>query len=85
MAAEQQMLDKIRASITLQLGSTVQIRQDEGRHRTNVCEGILQNAYPSVFTVLIKGKGQDEDQMLSFNYSDIITKGVRMKLCKESA
>lgn len=85
MAAEQEVLDKIRASITLQLGSTVQIRQEEGRNRTNVCEGVLQNAYPSVFTVLVKGKGQDEDQMLSFNYSDIVTKGVRMMLCKESA
>ena len=58
----------------------MQIRQDEGRHRSNVREGILQNAYPSVFTVLVKGKKKDDEQVLSFSYTDIVTKGVRMKL-----
>ncbi|MCR4955330.1 MAG: Veg family protein [Lachnospiraceae bacterium] len=82
MAAEQQVLDKIRASVTRQLGNTVQIKQDEGRHRTNVCEGVLKNAYPSVFTVMIKGKGEEPDQMLSFSYSDIVTKVIRMRLCE---
>lgn len=85
MAAEQQVLEKIRASVKLQLGSRVQILQEEGRNRANVCEGILQDAYPCVFTVLITGNGREDDKILSFNYSDIVTKSVRMKLCKESA
>ena len=85
MAAEQQMLEKIRASVKLQLGSKVQILQEEGRHRANVCEGILQDAYPCVFTVLVTNKNHEDEKLLSFNYSDIVTKSVRMKLCKESA
>ncbi|SFQ26268.1 Uncharacterized protein Veg [Lachnospiraceae bacterium XBB1006] len=85
MAAEQQVLEKIRASVRLQLGSKVQILQEEGRNRAYVCEGILQNAYPCVFTVLITGKDREDEKLLSFNYSDIVTKSVRMKLCKESA
>ena len=85
MAAEHEIVDKIRASVTFQLGNRVQIKQDEGRHRSNVCEGVLQNAYPSVFTVLVEGKGKEDNQVLSFSYTDIVTKGVRMRLCKESA
>lgn len=85
MAAEQQVLDKIRASVKLQLGSKVQILQEEGRHRVNVSEGVLQNAYPCVFTVLVKSRDQKDEQLLSFSYSDIVTKGIRMRLCKESA
>ena len=82
MAAEQEVLDKIRASITLQLGSTVQIRQEEGRNRTNVCEGVLQNAYPSVFTVLVNDDNpENPPQLRSFSYTDIITRDIRMKLC----
>ena len=82
---QQQDLRKVRASVYQQCGSKVKIQLDRGRNKVDIQEGVIQNAYPSVFTVLVKGKGQDEDQMLSFNYSDIVTKGVRMMLCKESA
>ncbi|MEG0806205.1 MAG: Veg family protein [Lachnospiraceae bacterium] len=79
MAMEKAELEKVRASVRQQVGNRVQIRLDEGRHRTNVREGILQEAYPSIFTVLIDG--EDPQQLLSFSYTDIITRGVRMRLC----
>lgn len=81
MAIEQDVVDKVRASVALQLGSKVQIRQDEGRNKSNIREGIIQNVYPSVFTVLVKGGKMKEEQMLSYSYSDIVTKGIRMTLC----
>ncbi len=80
MAMEQEQLDKLRASVMLQVGSRVQIMLDEGRHRSNIKEGILQDAFPRVFTVLVEGKG-DNHQLLSFSYSDIVTQGIRMRLC----
>ena len=80
MAMEQEQLDKVRASVMLQLGSRVQIMLDEGRHRSNIREGVLKDAYPSVFTILVEGKG-DNQQLLSFSYSDIVTRGIRMRLC----
>jgi len=82
MAMEKEEIDKIRASVALQLGNRVQIKQDEGRHRMNIKEGVLKNAYPSVFTVILEGDGDDRGQMISYSYSDIITKGIRMKLCE---
>lgn len=85
MPMEQEVMDKIRASIAMQLGSRVQIKQDEGRHRCNIKEGILQNAYPNVFTVLVETKGCEKGQMLSYSYSDIVTKGIRMRLCESQS
>ena len=79
MAMHKEEVCKVRASVKKQLGNRVQIRQDEGRHRTNILEGILQCAYPSVFTVLLDH--EEPQQLLSFSYTDIITQEVEMSLC----
>ena len=43
---------------------------------------VIQKAYPSVFTVLVDDeRDQNPPQLLSFSYTDIITKDIRMKLC----
>ncbi len=58
------------------------IKQDRGRNRIEIQEGVLQNAYPSVFTILIENRrNANPPQLLSFSYTDIITKEIRMKLC----
>ncbi|SDB30882.1 Veg family protein [Eubacterium oxidoreducens] len=73
---------KVRESVRSQLGNKVMIKQDRGRNRIEIQEGILQNAYPSVFTILIENRrNTNPPQLLSFSYTDIITKEIRMKLC----
>lgn len=58
------------------------IQLDRGRNKVDIQEGVIQNAYPSVFTILVKdGQEQKPPQLLSFSYSDIITRDIRMKLC----
>jgi uncharacterized protein Veg len=74
--------DKVRASVQQQCGSEVMIQLDRGRNKVDIQRGIIKEAYPSVFTILV----QDEDnkkpaQLLSCSYTDIITKEIRMKLC----
>ena len=73
---------KVRDSVRSQLGNRVMIKQDRGRNRIDVQEGVLHSAYPSVFTILIDDERQDNPpHLLSFSYTDIITKEIRMKLC----
>ena len=44
--------------------------------------GVIQGAYPSVFTILVDDEDEkNPPQLLSFSYSDIITRDIRMKLC----
>lgn len=74
--------DKVRASVKQQCGSKVMIQLDKGRNKIDIQEGVIQQAYPSVFTILIDQKADDKPaQLLSFSYTDIITKEIRMKLC----
>ena len=55
---------------------------DRGRNKVDIQEGVIQKAYPSVFTVLVDDEREENSpQLLSFSYTDIITKDIRMKLC----
>lgn len=75
-------IDKVRASVFQQCGSKVLIQLDRGRNKVDVQEGVIQNAYPSVFTILVNDEiDGNPPQLLSFSYTDIITREIRMKLC----
>jgi uncharacterized protein Veg len=74
--------NKVRASICGQLGSRVMIKQDRGRNRVEIQQGVIYKAYPNVFTILVDADRRDNPpQLLSFSYTDVITKDVRLKLC----
>ena len=75
-------IDKVRASAHQQCGSKVMIQLDRGRNKVDIQCGVIQGAYPSVFTILVDDEDEkNPPQLLSFSYSDIITRDIRMKLC----
>ena len=75
-------ISKVRASSYQQCGNRVKIQLDRGRNKVDIQEGVIQRAYPSVFTVLVDDERQENPpQLLSFSYTDVITKDIRMKLC----
>ncbi|MCI9082888.1 MAG: hypothetical protein HFI70_11475 [Lachnospiraceae bacterium] len=75
-------INKVRASVLGQLGNRVMIQLDRGRNRIDIQEGVIQGAYPSVFTILIDDENEkNPPQLLSFSYADVLTRDVRMKLC----
>ena len=78
---EQAELSKVRASVHQQCGNRVKIQLDRGRNKVDIQEGVIQKAYPSVFTILVDDEQDNAPQLLSFSYTDIITKDIRMKLC----
>jgi uncharacterized protein Veg len=81
VAVRQADIDKVRASVLGQLGNRVMIQLDRGRNRVDIQEGVIQGAYPSVFTILIDEDEKKPPQLLSFSYADILTRDIRMKLC----
>lgn len=79
---QQSDIEKVRASVHQQCGNKVMIQLDRGRHKVDVQEGVIMNAYPSVFTILVSDDSDDNPpQLLSFSYTDIITRDIRMTLC----
>ena len=78
---EQAQISKVRASVHQQCGNRVKIQLGRGRNKVDIQEGVIQKAYPSVFTILVDDEQDNAPQLLSFSYTDIITKDIRMKLC----
>lgn len=79
---EREDFDKVRESVRAQCGSRVVIQLDKGRNKVDIQQGVIQEAYPSVFTILVDDTETCPSQLLSFSYTDIITKEIRMKLCQ---
>ena len=79
---EQADFNKVRESVKQQCGNKVVIRLDRGRNKVDIQHGVIKAAYPSVFTILVNDEDSSKRaQLLSFSYTDIITKEIRMKLC----
>ena len=79
---QQADINRVRASVHSQCGSRVMIQLDRGRNKVVIQEGVILDAYPSVFTILVSDVNEDNPpQLLSFSYTDIITRDIRMKLC----
>ena len=52
------------------------------RNRVDIQEGVIKGAYPSVFTILVDDDNEkNPPQLLSFSYTDVLTRDIRMKLC----
>ena len=74
---QQADIHKVRASVYQQCGRKVLIQLDRGRNKVDIQEGVIQNAYPSVFTILVNDEQEENPpQLLSFSYSDIDRKSV---------
>ncbi len=81
MVMKQSDLNKVRTSIGCRLGNKVMIKINKGRHKSDIAEGVLKEAYPSIFVVEVNDMDEQLPRMLSFSYADILTKDVQMKLC----
>lgn len=55
---EQAQISNVRASVHRQRGNRVKIQLDRGRNKVDIQEGVIQGAYPSVFTVLVDDRAR---------------------------
>ena len=70
---QQADIRKVRASVHQQCGKKVMIQLDRGRNKVDIQEGVIQNAYPSVFTILVNDEREENPpQLLSFSYSEVV-------------
>ena len=69
---EQAQISKVRASVHQQCGNRVKIQLDRGRNKVDIQEGVIQKAYPSVFTII------SNDKLQTFSYFDILCGNVKI-------
>ncbi len=79
---EKNELVRIREDIENCIGKRVILKANKGRKRTTTREGILEEAYPSLFVVRICNQF-DSVRRVSYTYSDILTETVEVTVCDE--
>ncbi len=71
---------KVKLSVDKNIGNRVKIRANRGRHKIDITEGVICETYPSIFLVEVNNELDEGTQKISFTYTDVLTKDVRMQL-----
>lgn len=74
-------VNKVRNAVKNQTGKKVKVRINRGRHKVDVTEGIISETYPSIFLIRIQDGNDMPGKIMSYSYTDIITKDVELILC----
>jgi uncharacterized protein Veg len=69
-------LSAIREQVTQYRGSRVFYRAANGRRKAEARQGVIIEAYPSLFTLYV----ESQNSTVSFSYADILTKEVELRL-----
>ncbi|MDR1943354.1 MAG: Veg family protein [Synergistaceae bacterium] len=70
------ILREIREQVTQHRGSRVFYRAANGRRKAEARQGVIMEAYPSLFTLFV----ESQNSTVSFSYADLLTKEVELKL-----
>lgn len=78
---KQNDVNSVRNAVMNQTGKRVKIRINRGRHKVDVTEGIISETYPSIFLIRIQEKENMPVRVVSYSYTEILTKDVELILC----
>lgn len=60
-------------------GARVFYRASNGRRKAEARQGVIIEAYPSLFTLYV----ESQNSTVSFSYADLLTREVELRLLKE--
>lgn len=69
-------LNAIREQVIRHRGSRVFYRAANGRRKAEARQGVIIEAYPSLFTLYV----ESQNSTVSFSYADLLTKEVELRL-----
>lgn len=71
----------IKRALDANIGKRITIRANGGRRKTTERSGLLEETYPSVFTV--KLDEQNAFERVSYSYADVLTETVELMLLED--
>lgn len=73
-------LSKIKSSLTDNVGHKVRLTAKKGRKQIVTREGVIENTYPSIFTVKLDNQSEffTSERRVSYSYTDVLTKSVEL-------
>ena len=76
---ENKSVSEIRSEVEKNVGKEVTLKADKGRKRIVTKNGVILDAFPSVFTIKVNNEF-DSQRTISYSYSDILTSTVKLKV-----
>ncbi|NJP41692.1 hypothetical protein HCH52_11665 [Oscillospiraceae bacterium HV4-5-C5C] len=73
-------VEQCRKDMQAFVGKRIKLKSSGGRKRIIVREGVLDNCYPNVFTVLCKKGNNRYEELISYSYVDILTSAVEVAI-----
>lgn len=67
------MIDKIKSELVNYIGNNVILKEDIGRNKYEIYEGVLDTLYDNVFIIIVNGVKK------SYSYSDLLTRLIILK------
>ena len=74
-------VNQVRNVLRNYVGQKVRVRANMGRHKFDISEGVISDTYPSIFTIQLSADKNAKNSIVSYSYTDIITKNVQLTLC----
>lgn len=71
----------VRRAVHKNVGSRVVVRANKGRKQFDVNQGVIKEVYSHIFMILLDDEREEKGRMVSYSYSDLLTKDVELKLC----
>lgn len=75
-------ISQIRKELENCVGKRILLKANKGRKKTYIREGIVENAYPSIFTVSFENDF-NSSRMASYSYTDVLTHTVEVKIMSD--
>lgn len=72
-------LEVLKNQVEENIGKKVVIKADKGRNKIITKTGVIENVFPSLFTIKITNEFEQE-RTISFTYSDLLTSTVELQL-----
>jgi len=78
--APKSMLADIKKDLESHVGAKIRLKANRGRRKIVEREGVLEGAYPNIFTVKIEEADKSE-RRVSYTYADLLTEAVELVIC----
>ncbi len=79
---QQKDIMNVRRAVNANVGRKVRVKANKGRHKYTISEGVILGSYPSIFTVQLSSEGEATSRLVSYSYTDVLTKDVQLVLCE---
>ncbi|HHX67244.1 MAG: Veg family protein [Miniphocaeibacter sp.] len=73
-------LEYLKNQVQKNIGKKVVVKADKGRNKIITKTGIIENVFPSLFTIKVVNEF-DQERTVSYTYTDLLTSTVELQIC----